>query len=169
MEVGSIQVARAVMVSCVVVMIEGSSAHISTSRSQNLVTPQSALVAVPGGELEGDGRVAAAADPAMSSVGRENDLAAGGYIAEQFQQAADGSQDNLLGDLAAACAFHHLDAMTVQVIMITLFSAGGESTSSLIGSAAWILATHSHSPRRNEVRNNASDSVPWLLTQASPG
>ena len=26
--------------------------------------------------------------------------------------------------------------------MITLFSAGGESTASLIGSAAWILATH---------------------------
>jgi hypothetical protein len=65
-------------------MIEGSLAHNSTSRSQNLVTPQSAPVAVLGGEFQGDGRVAAAVDPAMSSIGRENDLAAGGYIAEQF-------------------------------------------------------------------------------------
>jgi hypothetical protein len=35
-----------------------------------------------------------------------------------------------------------VDAVTAQVMMITLFSAGGESTASLIGSAAWLLTVH---------------------------
>jgi cytochrome P450 len=64
-----------------------------------------------------------------------------GYIAEQFHEAAATPQDNLLGDLATACAAGELDTVTAQVMMITLFSAGGESTASLIGSAAWILAS----------------------------
>ena len=64
-----------------------------------------------------------------------------GYIAEQFQQAAAAPQDNLLGDLATACATGDLDDAAALTMMITLFSAGGESTASLIGSAAWILAT----------------------------
>ena len=65
-----------------------------------------------------------------------------GYITEQFHLAAASSPDNLLGDLATACATGELDEIAAQVMMITLFSAGGESTASLIGSAAWILATH---------------------------
>lgn len=65
-----------------------------------------------------------------------------GYITEQFHRATASPQDNLLGDLAAACATGELDEVTAQVMMITLFSAGGESTASLIGSAAWILATN---------------------------
>jgi cytochrome P450 len=64
------------------------------------------------------------------------------YIAAQFQQAATDPQDNLLGDLATACARGEVDAVTAQVMMITLFSAGGESTASLIGSAAWLLTVH---------------------------
>ncbi|MGV9796818.1 cytochrome P450 [Mycobacterium sp. NPDC003449] len=63
------------------------------------------------------------------------------YITEQFQHASGDPQDNLLGDLAAACATGELDQFTALAMMITLFSAGGESTASLIGSAAWILAT----------------------------
>jgi cytochrome P450 len=65
-----------------------------------------------------------------------------GYITGEFQQAATDPQDNLLGDLATACASGELDEVTAQVMMITLFSAGGESTASLIGSAAWILTAH---------------------------
>jgi cytochrome P450 len=65
-----------------------------------------------------------------------------GYIAELFQEAATNPQDNLLGDLATASATGDLDQFTALAMMITLFSAGGESTASLIGSAAWILATH---------------------------
>jgi cytochrome P450 family 144 len=64
-----------------------------------------------------------------------------GYITEQFHHANASPQDNLLGDLAIACATGELDEFAAQVMMITLFSAGGESTASLIGSAAWILAT----------------------------
>jgi cytochrome P450 len=63
------------------------------------------------------------------------------YITGQFRVAAQTPQDNLLGDLAEACASSELDALTAQVMMVTLFGAGGESTASLIGSAAWILAT----------------------------
>jgi cytochrome P450 len=47
----------------------------------------------------------------------------------------------LLGDLATACASGELDEVAAKVMMITLFSAGGESTAPLIGSAAWVLAT----------------------------
>ena len=65
-----------------------------------------------------------------------------GYITEQFHRAAADGQHNLLGDLATACARGELDDIAAQVMMITLFSAGGESTASLIGSAAWVLATH---------------------------
>jgi cytochrome P450 len=64
-----------------------------------------------------------------------------GYIAEQFQQAATDPRDNLLGDLAAACATGEITDLAALAMMITLFSAGGESTASLIGSAAWILTT----------------------------
>ncbi|ORV14810.1 cytochrome P450 [Mycobacterium celatum] len=65
----------------------------------------------------------------------------GGYITEQFHQAAADPRDNLLGDLATACASGELAELTALAMMVTLFSAGGESTASLIGSAAWVLAT----------------------------
>lgn len=65
----------------------------------------------------------------------------GGYITEQFQRAAADPRDNLLGDLATACASGQLAEVPALAMMITLFSAGGESTASLIGSAAWLLAT----------------------------
>ncbi|MDH6244674.1 cytochrome P450 [Mycobacterium sp. OTB74] len=64
-----------------------------------------------------------------------------GYINEQFARAAADPQDNLLGDLATSCASGELDNLAALTMMITLFSAGGESTASLIGSAAHILAT----------------------------
>ena len=64
-----------------------------------------------------------------------------GYITEQFQHAARNPQDNLLGDLSTACGSGELDDLAALAMMITLFSAGGESTASLIGSAAWVLAT----------------------------
>lgn len=68
-------------------------------------------------------------------------MALGGYITEKFTQAAGEQREDLLGDLAAASAAGDIDDIAALTIMITLFSAGGESTASLIGSAAWILAT----------------------------
>ncbi|MEZ0358410.1 cytochrome P450 [Mycobacterium sp. SA01] len=63
------------------------------------------------------------------------------YIANQFGRAATEPRDNLLGDLASACAAGDLSDIAALAMMITLFSAGGESTASLIGSAAYLLAT----------------------------
>ena len=63
-----------------------------------------------------------------------------GYINEHFQRAAADPQDNLLGDLAAARTAGELTDLTALNIMATLFSAGGESTASLIGSAAHVFA-----------------------------
>jgi cytochrome P450 family 144 len=65
----------------------------------------------------------------------------GGYITDHFKRAAADPRDNLLGDLATACATDELDNVAALAMMITLFAAGGESTASLLGSAAWILAT----------------------------
>lgn len=75
-----------------------------------------------------------------------------GYISEQFSLAAAGPQANLLGELAAACASGEIDTLTAQVMMVTLFAAGGESTASLLGSATWILATRPDIQR--QVRDN---------------
>ena len=65
----------------------------------------------------------------------------GGYITDHFARAATDPRDTLLGDLATACAAGRLDDTVALAIMITLFAAGGESTASLLGSAAWVLAT----------------------------
>jgi cytochrome P450 len=62
------------------------------------------------------------------------------YVTEQFGRAAAEPRDNLLGDLASACAAGDLSDVAALAMMITLFSAGGESTASLIGSAAYLLA-----------------------------
>jgi cytochrome P450 family 144 len=74
------------------------------------------------------------------------------YIGEHFERAAADPADNLLGDLATARAAGHLGEMTALNIMATLFSAGGESTASLIGSAGYVLATRPDVQRR--VREN---------------
>jgi cytochrome P450 family 144 len=63
------------------------------------------------------------------------------YINEHFLAAAEDPKDNLLGDLATARAAGDLTDATALNIMATLFSAGGESTASLIGSAAHVLAS----------------------------
>jgi len=74
------------------------------------------------------------------------------YINEHFLAAAESPADNLLGDLAIARAAGDLTDATALNIMATLFSAGGESTASLIGSAAHVLATNSQVQQR--VREN---------------
>jgi hypothetical protein len=80
-----------------------------------------------------------------------------GYINEQFARAAAEPQDNLLGELSTACASGEVDTLTAQAMMVILFAAGGESTASLLGSAAWILANRPDIQR--QVREN-----PELLT-----
>jgi len=83
-------------------------------------------------------------------------LALGSYITERLRRAALDPQDNLLGELATACASGELDPLTAQLIMITLVGAGGESTASLLGTGAWILA------RRQDIQRQVRDD-PELL------
>ncbi|MCV7279347.1 cytochrome P450 [Mycolicibacterium flavescens] len=65
------------------------------------------------------------------------------YITEQFENALSDPGDDLIGDLATARARSEMSDTTALAMMATLFSAGGESTASLLGSAAWLLATRS--------------------------
>lgn len=95
-----------------------------------------------------------------------------GYITEQFQQAATDPHDNLLGDLASACATGDIDNVAALTMMITLFSAGGESTASLIGSAAWILTTQPRRPAPGSQQTGTTRGVPRrgaALRAAFPG
>ncbi|OBI39646.1 cytochrome P450 [Mycobacterium colombiense] len=62
-----------------------------------------------------------------------------GYVLEHFEKASDNSEDGLIADLAARYASGELEQLPALGIMLTLFSAAGESTASLLGSAAWIL------------------------------
>src|ERR1700759_4110309 len=50
-----------------------------------------------------------------------------GYIAEHFERAASDPRDNLLGDLAIACARGEVGHGVAVGMMITLFAAGGAS------------------------------------------
>jgi cytochrome P450 family 144 len=63
-----------------------------------------------------------------------------GYVSEHFERASANAEDGLIADLAGRCASGEVEKLPALGIMITLFSAAGESTASLLGSAAWILA-----------------------------
>ncbi|GAY15357.1 cytochrome P450 [Mycobacterium sp. shizuoka-1] len=65
-----------------------------------------------------------------------------GYVMEHFAKAGENPAQGLIGDLAARYASGEVEHMPALAIMLTLFSAAGESTASLLGSAVWILATH---------------------------
>jgi cytochrome P450 family 144 len=64
-----------------------------------------------------------------------------GYVLEHFEKAGEIPKPGLIGDLAARCASGELEQLPALSIMLTLFSAGGESTASMLGSAAWILVS----------------------------
>jgi cytochrome P450 len=106
------------------------------------------LIGVPDGDTDNLAQWGYAATKVVEGLGSPDELAAagvavmelGGYIKTQFEKAAADPKDNLVGDLAAACASDELADLTALTMMITLFSAGGESTASLIGSAAYLLA-----------------------------
>lgn len=80
-----------------------------------------------------------------------------GYVTEHFEKASATNEYGLMADLAARCASGELEQLPALGIMLTLFSAAGESTASLLGSAAWILADRPAIQR--QIREN-----PELLT-----
>jgi cytochrome P450 family 144 len=65
-----------------------------------------------------------------------------GYVMEHFAKAGESPAPGLIGDLAGRYAAGELEQLPALGIMLTLFSAAGESTASLLGSAAWILVSH---------------------------
>lgn len=75
-----------------------------------------------------------------------------GYVLAQFEQASANTEHGLIADLAARCASGELEQLPALGMMLTLFSAAGESTASLLGSAAWILADRPEIQR--QVREN---------------
>ena len=72
----------------------------------------------------------------MKSLGELN-----AYIIEHLNRAETAPRDDLISVLATVSAEGQLDRFTAQMILISLFSAGGESTASLLGTAVTILAT----------------------------
>jgi hypothetical protein len=75
-----------------------------------------------------------------------------GYVMEHFAKAGESPQPGLIGDLAARYAAGELEQLPALGIMLTLFSAAGESTASLLGSAVWILVSHSDIQEQIRVR-----------------
>ena len=65
-----------------------------------------------------------------------------GYVLKHFEKASAGAEYGLIADLAARYASGELEQTPALGIMLTLFGAAGESTASLLGSAAGILTGH---------------------------
>ena len=61
------------------------------------------------------------------------------YVLKHFEKASANAEHGLIGDVAARCAAGELEQIPALSIMLTLFGAAGESTASLLGSAAGIL------------------------------
>jgi cytochrome P450 len=79
------------------------------------------------------------------------------YVMARFENPDARSGIGLISDMATRYAAGELDQAAALSIMLTLFSAAGESTASLLGSAAWILAT------QPEIQRQLRDE-PKLLT-----
>lgn len=126
------------------------------------------LIGLPDADVDQLVQWGCAATQLLEGLGTQEQLAAAGaavlelsgYITDQFSRAAADPRDNLLGELARACAAGEVDNLTAQVMMITLFAAAGESTASLLGSAAWILAERPDIARR--VRVNPALLGPFI-------
>jgi cytochrome P450 len=63
-----------------------------------------------------------------------------GWVFMQLQQAMQAPGEGILGHLARAINAGDIDIPLAMTVLLTLFAAGGESTSSLIGNAVHILA-----------------------------
>jgi cytochrome P450 len=75
-----------------------------------------------------------------------------GYVMGHFENASARGEHGLIADMAERYASGELKQTPAMGMMITLFSAAGESTASLLGSAAWILADRPEIQR--QVREN---------------
>ena len=114
------------------------------------------LIGVPAEDVDQLVRWACASTQLLDGLVGQEQLAASGvaamelgnYIHGHLVLAAADPQDNLLGALATACYAGEFDQLTAQLMMIILFSAGGESTGSLLGNSMGILATRPNLQQR---------------------
>jgi len=106
------------------------------------------LLGLPGDDVDKLIRWGYATTTLLDGIITEDQLAAAGvaamelsaYVLEHFEKATEDPRPGLIGDLAARTGSGELEQLPALAIMVTLFSAAGESTASLLGSAAWILA-----------------------------
>jgi cytochrome P450 len=122
------------------------------------------LIGVPDGDVDQLVKWAGASTQLLDGLVDQDQLAASGiaawelgnYIRDHFGPAAADPRDDLIGALATACAAGDFDELTAQMMMVILFGAGGESTASLLGSSAWILAD------RPAIQQQVRDDPPLL-------
>jgi cytochrome P450 family 144 len=83
-----------------------------------------------------------AATESLDDIGAamERSVAVVGWMSDQIEHARAGNADGLLATVGDAIAAGDLDAEAGLVIIHTLLSAGGESTTSLLGNAVHLLA-----------------------------
>lgn len=106
------------------------------------------LLGLPDDDVDELIRLGYATTTLLDGIVSEDQLSAAGvaamelsaYVLEHFEKATDNPQPGLIGDLAARTKSGELEQLPALAVMLTLFSAAGESTASLLGSAAWILA-----------------------------
>jgi cytochrome P450 len=91
----------------------------------------------------------------------ERSLAVYGWVNEQLVgRASDSAADGVLGAVSSAVAAGDLDVAAGLTIIHTLLSAGGESTTSLLGNAVNMLATMPELQRR--VRDDNALVAPFI-------
>lgn len=106
------------------------------------------LLGLPDDDVDELIRLGYATTTLLDGIVSEDQLSAAGvaamelsaYVLEHFEKAIENPQPGLIGDLAARTKSGELEQLPALAVMITLFSAAGESTASLLGSVAWILA-----------------------------
>jgi cytochrome P450 len=97
-------------------------------------------------------------DEIQATMGRSGEIMA--WVADQLQRAVDGVGDGILGVIGAAVAARDLEFGEGLVIVHTLLSAGGESTTSLLGSAIHMLALKPE--LQDRLRENPQLLVPFI-------
>jgi cytochrome P450 family 144 len=90
----------------------------------------------------------------------ERSLAAFGWMSEQLERPDEGAVDGILGAVRSAVAAGDLDVAAGLTIVHTLLSAGGESTTSLVGNAVYMLATMPDLQRR--LREDTALVAPFI-------
>ena len=106
------------------------------------------LLGLPDGDVDKLIQLAYAATMLLDGIVTPNQLQEAGmaatklsgYVLKHFEKASASAEYGLIADLATRYASGELEQTPVLAIMLTLFGAAGESTASLLGSAAWILA-----------------------------